>query len=74
MLDDHKPVETAAAFLAELGKTLKAREGVDVHLAEIVASRLLATAPEEDCVGLARAAIVALAAKRAGPSTEHADG
>ncbi len=66
--------ETPAAFLAELGQELTTREGEDTDLAEIVVEHILAAAPAEDCVEQAMAAINTLAASRATPPKEDADG
>lgn len=60
MIDD----ETPAVFLARLSKTLKAYEGVDADLAEVVAKNLLTASPTEDCVEQALAAITIIASER----------
>jgi hypothetical protein len=57
-------------FLAELGRALKAREGLDPDLASLVSQHLLTSAPEEDCVGESLRAITSLAGKRAAPKEE----
>ncbi len=61
-------------FLTELGEVLKAQEGADAELAEIVAQHILAAAPAEGCVEQALKAITALAAERASPPKVNADG
>ena len=68
--------ETPAAFLAELDQELTTREGEDedADLATIVAEHILTAAPAEDCVEQAMAAIKKLAASRANPPEEDADG
>jgi hypothetical protein len=66
--------ETPADFLARLGRALKAREGVDGDLAEVVSNHLLTASPPEDCVERALAAILALASERTSPPKEGADG
>lgn len=66
-------VETPAAFLADLGKALKAREGIDADLADIVSCHILIAAPAEDCVEQAMMEISTLAATRAAPPKENAD-
>jgi hypothetical protein len=71
MKDDE---ETPAAFLAQLSQTLKTRDGVDAGLAEIVAKHILTAAPAEDWVERAMTAVIALAAARATPPKENADG
>jgi hypothetical protein len=63
-----------AAFLTGLGKALKAQKGVDADLAEIISQNVLAVAPAEDCVEKAMTSITTLAAKRANPSKETANG
>ena len=65
---------TPAAFLAELGQALTTREGEDAELATIVVEHILAPVPAEDCVEQAMAAINRLAASRATPLKENADG
>lgn len=66
--------ETPAVFLADLGKTLKVREGMDADLASIVSHYILTATPAEDCVEQAMTEITALAATRAAPAKENADG
>lgn len=60
MDDETVPV----TFLAELGRALNAREGVDPELASLLSQHLLTATPEEDCVGQTLRAITNLAAKR----------
>lgn len=71
---DDDAAETPAAFLAELGKALKASEGMDSDLAAIVSQHILTAVPAADCVEQAMMAIAALAATRATPTKENADG
>jgi len=66
--------ETAAAFLAALGKALTVRQGEDADLAEIVCQHILTAAPAASCVQQALEAITALAEQRASPPIAHADG
>lgn len=71
---DGDAVETPAAFLADLGKALKARQEMDADLASIVSQHILTATPAEDCVEQAMMAITALAATRATPAKENVDG
>lgn len=66
--------ENNAAFLAELGKSLASQENVDSDLAEIISRNVLTVAPAEDCVEQALALITTLAAKRANPPKDNANG
>jgi hypothetical protein len=66
MGDETLPV----TFLAELGRALNAREGVDPELASLLSQHLLTATPEEDCVGQTLRAITNLAAKRVAPKEE----
>lgn len=66
--------DTPEVFLATLSETLKASDDVDVDLAGILSDHLLTVTPHANAVGNAKAAIVALAAKRAAPVEEQADG
>ena len=66
--------ETIGEFLDRLGKMLKAREGVDADLAEIVVQHILTPTPAEDCVEQAMTAIDSLAAARTSSPKEGADG
>jgi hypothetical protein len=59
--------DSPADFLAQLSTALLAHEGVDSELAEILKTHILAIAPATDCVTKAKAAISALAKKRAAP-------
>ncbi len=71
---DDETIETPTAFLTELAKSLKAREGEDVDLAKLVSQHILVTAPAKDCMEQALSAIKALAAQRANPTKENVDG
>ncbi|MCG7853206.1 MAG: hypothetical protein MIO92_11860 [Methanosarcinaceae archaeon] len=66
--------EMSAAFLAQLGRALKTRKGVDAELAGIVVEHILTPAPAEDCVEQAMTAVNTLAAARATTPKENADG
>ena len=57
--------ETAAGFLDTVSEALKAREGVDVELADIVTGHILSASPGEDCLEKAMEAINVLAGARA---------
>jgi len=58
-------VESTADFLANLGKTLREKEGIDVGLADILAKHLLTAAPCDNAIANAKKAIVELAVERA---------
>lgn len=66
--------ETGGEFLGRLGDVLKAREGGDSDLAEILAEHILTPTPADDCVAQAMTAIVSLAGARARLSEEDPDG
>ncbi|MBT2246924.1 hypothetical protein JQK15_25865 [Sphingobium sp. BHU LFT2] len=67
-------VETPEAFLTGVSKALKASDDVDAELAEILSDHLLTVTPHANSIVNAKAAILALAAKRATPAQEQADG
>ena len=67
-------VETPEAFLTGVCAALKTSDDVDVDLAAILSDHLLTVTPHADVIVNAKAAILALAAKRAAPAEEHADG
>jgi len=69
-----EPAVTPDAFLAGVSKALTASADVDVELAGILADHLLTVRPHANAVANAKAAIVALAAKRATPAEEQTDG
>jgi hypothetical protein len=69
-----KQADTPEVFLATLSEALKASNDVDVDLAGILSDHLLTVTPHANAVGNAKAAIVALAAKRAAPGNEQVDG
>lgn len=69
-LPDVEPAVTPDAFLAVVSKTLKASVDVDSDLASILSDQLLTATPHANAVANAKAAIVALAAKRAAPAEE----
>lgn len=66
--------ETPEIILANLSKALKDTEGVDADLASILTEHLLTTAPHASAVSAAKAAIGALAAKRAALTQNSANG
>lgn len=66
--------EVFLATLSETLKSLKSSDDVDVDLAGILSDHLLTVTPHANAVGNAKAAIVALAAKRAAPVEEQAGG
>lgn len=59
--------ESPADFLANIGKALREKEGIDVALADILAKHLLTAAPCDNAIAKAKKAIVELAAERATP-------
>ena len=69
---DNQRIEMPMEFLSKLGDALKAHEGVDIALANLVSQHLLTTAPNQDCVGQALAAITQLATDRASLPKEPA--
>lgn len=70
---DNDTEETPASFLAELGKTLEAREMLDAELATIISQHILTATPVEDSVAQAMKAIIALAEERATALKENAN-
>jgi hypothetical protein len=58
-------VETPADFLTNLGTTLRAKENIDVDLADILARHLLTVSPAADALTKAKEAILKLASERA---------
>jgi hypothetical protein len=66
--------DTPGVFLATLSETLMKLPGVDVELAGILSDHLLKVTPHANAVANSKAAIVALAAKRAAQVEEQADG
>lgn len=67
-------VEAPEAFLTGLSTALKASDDVDADLAAILADHLLTVTPHANVIINAKAAILALAAKRAAPGEEQFDG
>ena len=65
--------QTPVAFIDLLCQALKERDGVDVGLADIVSTHILAPNISEDCVDQAMTAIDALAVKRATHAKESLD-
>lgn len=66
-------VETPEAFLNNVSAGLKTSDDVDADLAAILSEHLLTVTPHANVVVNARAAILALAAKRAAPAEEQVD-
>lgn len=66
--------DTPEKFLSTLSETLKTSDDVDIDLAGILSDHLLTVTLHANAVANAKAAIVALAAKRAAPVEEQADG
>lgn len=67
-------VETPEAFLVGVAAALKASEDVDADLAAILSDHLLTVTPHDNVIANAKAAILTLAAARATPAEEQADG
>ena len=63
--------ETPAAFLTGVATTLKSSDDLDEDLAEILATHVLVAEPAKDAVANAKAAIVALAQRRATPAKQE---
>ncbi len=68
------PPETPDVFLAGVTKTLNASTDMDADLASILSDHLLTVTPHANAVANAKAAIVALAVKRAAPAEVQTDG
>ncbi|TSD86004.1 hypothetical protein FFK22_024605 [Mycobacterium sp. KBS0706] len=60
--------DTPDAFLKTLGENLKAKEGADVGMADILKTHILKAAPAQNAVTVAKDAILKLASERANPS------
>jgi hypothetical protein len=67
-------VETSEAFLTGVAAALKASDDVDADLAAILTDHLLTVTPLDNVIANAKAAILTLAAERAAPAEEQADG
>jgi len=67
MPDTEEKSQTPDAFLKDVAATLQAGVGVDFDLAKILAAEILVSKPSADAVNRAKAAIIALAEKRANP-------
>jgi len=67
-------VETPETFLVGVAAALKASEDVDADLAAILSDHLLTVTPHDNVIANAKAAILTLAAARATPAEEQADG
>ena len=67
MEGQENPTETPDAFLTGLADRLSAKEDVDADLTNILKLHLLKSAPAQDAVAQAKAAILTLASKRAAP-------
>lgn len=68
-----EPAETTDDFLAGVSENLKSLAEVDADLAEVLSDHLLTATPDADAVANAKAAIVAIAVKRAAPTEEQSD-
>ena len=67
-------VETPEAFLTDVSFALKAYDDVDADLPAILFDHLLTVTPHDNVISNAKTAILALAAERAAPDEEQADG
>lgn len=67
MAGEAESVDTPEAFLEVLGESLKAKEGVDIGLADILKTHILKAAPAQNAVAQAKDAILKLAGERANP-------
>lgn len=67
-------VETPEAFLTGVAAALKASDDVDADLAAILTDHLLTITPHDNVIANAKSAILTLAAERATPAEEQADG
>jgi hypothetical protein len=67
-------VETPEAILTGVSAVLKAADDVDADLAAILSDHLLTVTPHANVIVNAKAAILALAAKRAAPGEEQGNG
>lgn len=67
-------VETPEAFLTGVAAALKASDDVDAELAAILSDHLLTIMPHDNVIANTKAAILTLAAERAAPTEEQADG
>ncbi len=67
-------VQTPEAFLTGVAAALKASDDVDADLATILTDHLLTVTPHDNVIVNAKAAILTLAAERAAPGEEQADG
>lgn len=65
--DEVEPANAPDAFLKALGEGLKAKDGVDAGLADILKAHILKAAPAQNAVALAKDAILRLAGERANP-------
>jgi hypothetical protein len=66
-------LETPEAFLTGVSAVLEASDDVDADLAAILSDHLLTVTPHANVIADAKAAILALASKRAAPVEEQAD-
>lgn len=67
-------VETPEAFLIGVAAALKSSDDVDADLAAILSDHLLTVTPNDNVIANAKAAILTLAAERAAPAEQQADG
>lgn len=75
MAAETEPKQSTDTFLKELGDKLKANEGADIALADVLVAHILQTQPAKNAVSLAKERILQLAAERAAPPMQEvADG
>lgn len=67
MADEEKKQETPAEFLKRVGASLDKGDGADKDLAKILSTHVLVVPAGAEAVAKAKAAIIALAEKRAKP-------
>lgn len=73
ILDAVEGLETNETFLERLVETLRAAEGADGGLVDVLAAHLLMVQPAANAVTLSRDGIVALAKSRALPDATEVD-
>lgn len=69
MDDEADAVETPDGFLTSLGERLKAAEGIDTDLVDVLTAYILKAAPPQNAVAVAKDAILKLAIGRANSSS-----
>jgi hypothetical protein len=72
MPETEEKQETPDAFLKAIAGKLATTPDIDIDLAKILAANILTVAPAADALARAKAAIVALAEKRATAAAQNA--